>query len=144
MSGLEHERRSCMAEMVKSKWIATHASRTEMTPGRTWRHGFGCRWKKIQAIRRTESRLDQNAAELLKAIKGGLPYLLRYQTAQQNSRGPHADYKDVTITVPQDDMSARDLIRTVAQALPGWQATAFPSHMTLYKEQRIYKHGQVI
>ncbi len=41
-------------------------------------------------------------------------------------------------------MSARELLRTVAQALPGWQATAFPSHMILYKEHRTYIHGEVI
>jgi hypothetical protein len=36
---------------------------------------------------------EVNAADLLKAIKGGLPYLLRYQTAKQKSQEPHADYK---------------------------------------------------
>jgi Eco29kI restriction endonuclease len=85
---------------------------------------------------------EVNAAELLKAIKGGLPYLLRYQTAK--SHEPRAAYQDLTVTVPQDDMSARDLLRTIAQALPGWQATAFPSHMILYKEHRTYTHGLVI
>jgi hypothetical protein len=60
---------------------------------------------------------EQNAAKLLKAIKGRLPYL-------------HADYKDLIISVPKDCMTARDLLRTIAQELPGWQTTAFPSHMT--------------
>jgi hypothetical protein len=87
---------------------------------------------------------EVNAAELLKAIKGGLPYLLRYQTTKQKSQKPHADYEDLTVTVARDDMSARDLLRTIAQALPGWQATAFPSHMILYQEHRTYTHGQVI
>jgi len=98
------------------------------------RQDWACTWIKAG---------DQNAAQLLKAIKAGLPYLLRYQT-QKKSQGPPADYEDVTVTVLRDDMSARALLRTIAQALPGWQATAFPSHMTLYKEQRIYNHGQVI
>jgi hypothetical protein len=70
--------------------------------------------------------------------------LLRYETARHKSSGPHVDYKDVTVAVPRDDMTARDLLRTIAQALPGWQATAFPSHLILYKEDRTYKHGQVI
>jgi len=85
-----------------------------------------------------------NAAELLKAMKGKLPYLLRVQTARKGSQEPHADYRIQSITVPQDNMSARDLLRIVAQALPGWQATAFPSHLILYKENRAYRHGQVI
>jgi hypothetical protein len=87
---------------------------------------------------------ERNAAELLKAIKGELPYLLRFQTVSQGSQKPHADYKDVTVAVPYDGMSARDLLRTIAEAIPGWQATAFPSHMILYKEHRSYTHGQVI
>ena len=87
---------------------------------------------------------DWNAAELLKAIKSKLPYLLRFQTAKQKSQKPHADYKDLTIHVLRGDMTARDLLRTMAEALPDWQATAFPSHMILYKEHRTYTHGQVI
>jgi len=87
---------------------------------------------------------DWNAMELLKAIKSDLPYLLRYQTARQQSQEAHPDYKDLTITVPEDDMSAVELLRAVAEALPGWQATAFPSHMILYKEHRAYTHGQII
>jgi len=87
---------------------------------------------------------EVNAADLLKAMKGSLPYLLRYQTAKQKSKEPHGDYKTLTVKVPRDDMGANDLLRTIAQALPGWQATAFPSHMILYKEDRAYTHGQVI
>jgi hypothetical protein len=78
-----------------------------------------------------------------KPFKGGLPYLLRYETAKQKSHRP-LDYEALTVNVPRDDMSAQDLLRTIAQALPGWQATAFPSHTILYKERRIYTHGQVI
>jgi hypothetical protein len=99
------------------------------------RQDWACDWIKAG---------DMNAAELLNAIKGGLPYLLRYQTARQKSQEPHADYQALTVTVPQDGMSAHCLLRTIAQALIGWQATAFPSHMILYKEHRSYTHGQII
>jgi predicted GIY-YIG superfamily endonuclease len=87
---------------------------------------------------------DQNAADVLRAIKGKLPYLLRFQTARQQSKEPHPDYRDLIINVAENEMTARDLLRIVAQALPGWQATAFPSHMILYKESVNYTHGQVI
>lgn len=87
---------------------------------------------------------EWNGAELLKAIKGKLPYLLRYQMAAKKSQKPHPDHVDFTVYVPQDDMTARDLLRKVAEALQGWQATAFPSHMILYKEHQIYTHGEVI
>jgi hypothetical protein len=41
-------------------------------------------------------------------------------------------------------MTATEILRLIAQALPGWQATKFPSHMILYKEQRTYAHGKTI
>jgi hypothetical protein len=87
---------------------------------------------------------ERNAAVLLKNMKAKLPYLLRYQTAKKKSREPHADYDDVTVAIAKDGMTARDLLRTIAHALAGWQATAFPSHMILYKEQREYEHGEII
>jgi hypothetical protein len=74
----------------------------------------------------------------------GLPYLLRYETEKKYSNRPHADHVVVLVNVPRDDMSAEDLLRAIAQALPGWQATASPSHMILYKESRRYTYGDVI
>jgi hypothetical protein len=41
-------------------------------------------------------------------------------------------------------MPARDLLRTIAQHLAGWQGTISPSHMILYKESKSYTHGEVI
>lgn len=84
------------------------------------------------------------AADLLKSLKGGLPYLLRYQTQAKNSRKPHRDFENAEIVVPADNLPARELLIRVAQSLPGWQATAFLSHMILYKESHAYKHGETI
>jgi len=85
-----------------------------------------------------------NAFSLLKKLKAGLPYLLRFQTAQKKSPLPHQDYQNLTVHAPRDQMSAEDLLREIARALPGWQATAFPSHMILYKEDRQYGYGRVL
>jgi hypothetical protein len=85
-----------------------------------------------------------NAFALLKQIKSELPYLLRFQTAGKKSVKPHPDYENLRVTVKQSRMTAEDLLRTIAQSLPGWQATAFPSHLILYKEGRQYMHGRVI
>jgi hypothetical protein len=84
------------------------------------------------------------AHDILKSLKGGLPYLLRFEGAQPQSTKPHPDYLAVKITVPSDSTPANELLKMVAQELPGWQATAFPGHMILYKEHRQYKHGNVI
>lgn len=87
---------------------------------------------------------EHNVAQLLKSLKSGLPYLLRYQTARKKSQEAHPDCRDAKVAVPEDDMTASALLRVVAQALPGWQATRFPSHMILYKEQHEYRHGHLI
>ncbi|MGH9397970.1 MAG: Eco29kI family restriction endonuclease [Terriglobia bacterium] len=83
--------------------------------------------------------------DLLLAMKVHLPFLLRYQVSQKNRlKDGHPDYKDVTILVPHASMPADALLKLITQHLPGWQATRFPSHFILYKEQRLYKHGITI
>jgi len=81
---------------------------------------------------------------MLKSLKRGLPYLLRFQTGRRQSQTPHEDYRDLIISVPRDRMTAEELLRAIAQTLPGWQATAFSSHLILYKESREYTYGRVI
>ncbi len=83
---------------------------------------------------------DWNCGELLRRMKNQLPFLLRYQ----RTKNGHPDYNDSFIHVPQTGMPAEDLLRLIAQNLPGWQATRFPSHLILYKEHRQYLHGIAI
>jgi hypothetical protein len=78
---------------------------------------------------------------VLKSLKGGLPYLLRFETVEAK---PHPDHIAAKVTVPNDGMPANELLKLVAKRLPHWQATAFPGHLILYKERRPYKHGTVI
>lgn len=88
---------------------------------------------------------EHRGCDLLLSLREGLPYLLRYQTAGRSLKRGHPDYNDISINVPETGMPARDLLRTIAQNLAGWQATVFPSHMILYKEARkSYTHGRVI
>jgi hypothetical protein len=54
------------------------------------------------------------------------------------------DYQGLMVDIPGARMTAEDLLRVIAQSLPGWQATAFPGHLILYEEHREYIHGQVI
>lgn len=86
-----------------------------------------------------------NGRDLLIKLKEDLPFLFRYETKNPQAwkRG-HPDYNDAVISVPNDDMTAREILRAIAKQLPGWQATAFPSHMILYKERLSYKHGDVL
>ena len=86
-----------------------------------------------------------NCNDLLHAMKAQLPFLLRYQVAHKNKlKQGHPDYNNVTIQVPKTGMPAQELLRIIAQNLPDWQATRFPSHLILYREHRQYKHGTII
>ncbi|NRD53462.1 MULTISPECIES: GIY-YIG nuclease family protein [Corallococcus] len=78
--------------------------------------------------------------KLLVSLKRGLPYLLRYEAESSYVKG-HPDFIGVTLNVPRTNMAARELLSLIAQALPGWQATVFKSHMILYKEHRSYNFG---
>ncbi|WP_460900171.1 Eco29kI family restriction endonuclease [Paraburkholderia jirisanensis] len=89
---------------------------------------------------------------LLVALKDPkrLPYLIRYETEHLGgdkfahfTKG-HPDHRTATVIVPAADMPAAELVKLITRALPGWQSTAFPSHMILYKEQRTYRHGTLI
>ncbi|AXK38510.1 GIY-YIG nuclease family protein [Crenobacter cavernae] len=93
-----------------------------------------------------------NALDLLVALKNSekLPYLIRYETEKLSSdkyadyRKGHPDHRVATVAVPDANMPVVELVRLITQALPGWQSTAFPSHMILYKESRGYRHGTII
>lgn len=86
-----------------------------------------------------------NCNALLQEIKSGLPFLLRYQVSQKNKwRAGHSDYNNVTIVVPRKGMPVSELLRLIVRHLPGWQATRFPSHFILYKDDQQYKHGSAV
>jgi Eco29kI restriction endonuclease len=86
---------------------------------------------------------SHNCSALLRSLKSGLPYLLRYQTTGSLAAG-HPDYNEVTVDVPQTGMPATELLALISSHLPGWQATAFPSHLILYNQSRDYAYGRVL
>lgn len=81
-----------------------------------------------------------NGNKLLQAVKGAVPYTFRYETNGHWKSG-HPDYNEITVDVPVDDMPAVEIIRHIASHLKGWQATLFPSHIILYKEDHEYESG---
>jgi len=84
-----------------------------------------------------------NGSVLLRQFKNTLPYLFRYQTIGSLKKG-HPDYNDTSITIPSVDMKTIDILTEISRQLPSWQATAFPSHMILYKEAKSYDYGKVL
>lgn len=86
---------------------------------------------------------EYEVLELLISLKRNLPFLLRYQAARHYRRG-HPDFEDKKLSLPHHPMRVDEVLRLVVAQLPGWQATAFPSHIILYKENRDYTFGDVI
>jgi hypothetical protein len=88
--------------------------------------------------------------ELLWKLKEALPYTFRYETNHPGSpqpyrQFPHQDYLDARMCIKERQVTARELLRRIVEALPsGWQATKFVSHVILYKEHRVYQFGNVI
>jgi hypothetical protein len=87
------------------------------------------------------------AAVGLNAIKKALFYTLRYETLRgptgKAKRGhPHSDLLTATFTVPPAPYTVRNLMGAIVASLgPEWQATAFASHVILYKESKAYSFG---
>ena len=90
---------------------------------------------------------DGSAALVLKSLKRGLTYLLRYEAASKGSRLAHADLETTEIaldrTIPKTPES---VVRQVVAQLPtGWHATALPSHIIVYKnDTRKFPSGRLI
>ncbi len=89
-------------------------------------------------------------ATALSNLKAVLPYTLRYETLR-NERGralrnlPHADLLATNVTIPFPPQTVRGLMETIRAVLgPEWQATAFSSHVILYKENRVYQFGMTL
>ena len=88
-----------------------------------------------------------SAADMLWALKSGLPYLIRFETQGKNSRRAHADLENTTITLLlNSSTTVRDIIEQIIRHLPsGWHATLLPSHVIIYKEDtRVFLSGTLI
>lgn len=80
----------------------------------------------------------ETAASALARLKDALPYTFRYQRA-------HADFDETTLTALSGPVTPRTAIRHIVEPLPqGWQATALPGYIILYREERDYPQAEVI
>ncbi|MGO8083503.1 GIY-YIG nuclease family protein [Rhizobium leguminosarum] len=87
-----------------------------------------------------------SAAQVLDALRRELPFTLRAESDGSRGRRPHADL--VTSIIPPfqtKPATTRQVLESVLGALPaGWQATALPGRIILYREDRDYTAGTVI
>ena len=88
---------------------------------------------------------NEIAASALARLKGALPYTFRFQGAGSGSRKSHPDFEATLLTNLSGPVSPRNAIEHIVGALPsGWQATALPGYIILYKEERDYPAAEVI
>lgn len=91
--------------------------------------------------------LQGSAAEILKTLKRGLPYLLRFQTPRKGSREAHPDLEASIVTIdPSLPMTPKSVVAQTVRQLPsGWHATMLPSHIIVYKDDaRKFPSGRLI
>ncbi|MBB3963682.1 GIY-YIG nuclease family protein [Rhizobium metallidurans] len=86
------------------------------------------------------------AADALARLKEALPYTFRFESKGGRSRKPHPDTELTPLAALTGPVTPREAIRHIVASLPkGWQATALPGYIIMYREApRTYPHGEVI
>jgi hypothetical protein len=76
-------------------------------------------------------------AEVLGRLKDDLPYLLRYERPKRSRTSFHPDHEQTLVQITRSDMTTRRVLEACVAVLPaGWHATALPSHIISYKNDR--------
>lgn len=89
--------------------------------------------------------VDERASSVATRLKDTLPYVFRVESADAGGRRPHEDLVRATLSERHGPMSARQAISYLVSTLPkGWQATALPGYLILYKENEVYPQAEII
>jgi hypothetical protein len=87
---------------------------------------------------------NPTAAQIVTRLKTELPYTLRFELLP-GGRKIHPDFEAAQVTLSAGPHTVRTLVEAVIQALPaGWQATALPSRVLIYREMAGYEFGKII
>lgn len=83
---------------------------------------------------------------VLTALRRHLPYVLRIESAARGQRSPHSEIAESIMTsLPSPPITTRKIMECIVGSLPqGWQATALPGRIILYKERKNYSAGTII
>lgn len=100
-------------------------------------------------IDRTLSNLELpaagEAAGYFSKLREHIPYTFRAQNIGGKSRKPHSDLLTAVTLPTGTTMTARSVIKTIVPQLPqGWQAVKLPSHIILYKDDKLYPSGEIL
>jgi hypothetical protein len=75
---------------------------------------------------------------LLAALKTELPYVLRFQDGNKRGAVQPSEYWITAVMVGAGNPTADSLFELLAAAMPGWQITALPGYVIMYRESRRY------
>lgn len=82
---------------------------------------------------------EYTAGRLLEHLKEDLPYTLRFERPGTTQTAHHHDLETSSVYVAEPVTAASALFASLCSALPpGWQLTALPGYVILYREQREY------
>lgn len=88
---------------------------------------------------------SMTADQATKLLKQVAPYTVRIEAEKQGGRRPHPDFLSAHVDFGPPPYTTRMVMLAILDALPeGWQATAFPGRIIMYKEDQSYTHGTVI
>lgn len=92
---------------------------------------------------------EHNLRDVLVKAKANLPFLFRYETDEKSRTGKkvlyerhtvgHADQRKMSVMIPSDTPTMRELMTIAVRALPGWRVTVFPGRVILYRDHDDYK-----
>lgn len=91
--------------------------------------------------------MNASAADILRALKTGLPYLVRFELPKRNSPVAHPDLEATIVTIDgSKPLTPETVIAQIVRHLPpGWHATMLPSHVIIYKnDMRKFPSGKLI
>jgi hypothetical protein len=87
----------------------------------------------------------ETAAVAAVRLKDALPYTFRFQSSDAGGRKAHSDFVSLPLAAASGPMTSRQAIIHIVSSLPpGWQATALPGYIILYKEDETYPHSEII
>ncbi|MEF3134602.1 GIY-YIG nuclease family protein [Rhizobium sp. 268] len=86
------------------------------------------------------------AARILDELRSELPYTLRAEGDGSRGRRPHPDLvNSIVEPFSVKPATTREVLTSVLDVLPqGWQATALPGRIIMYRETRDYSAGVIV
>jgi len=82
--------------------------------------------------------------EILISLKAELPYVFRFQDGNKRVTLQPPEYWSTTVAVTTDNPTADSLFELLAASLPGWQITALPGYVIMYRESRRYASARKV